>query len=181
MLHCVTIVTLCHHCHNNAPLSHHFHSITLCRHCLIMSPLSFCYLASPLRHNVTDVTGKKDSMEVNQSLDEITARWKKLTVEVTSVQTMLEEVVTYWRRYTACVDILTVWLADAEKMLDTPPQERGVSVLTILPHLVPCYLILFPFYPIHLVPPPRLIGLFTDLQKMCCFCVDLQNICLSYL
>ena len=91
-------------------------------------------------------------MEVNRSLDEITERWKKLSVEVMSVQTMLEEVVTYWRRYTACVDILTVWLADAEKMLDTPPQERGVSALTILPSLVDPLPQLVHFYPILFSP-----------------------------
>ena len=143
------------YCYHLSPLSHNvttfilLSSITAATYC---HHFQFCYLVSPLRYNVTDVTGKKESMEVNRSLDEITERWKKLTVEVTSVQTMLEEVVTYWRRYTACVDILTVWLADAEKMLDTPPQERGVSVLTILSHLVshftpscsPLYPLLFP-------------------------------------
>ena len=150
----VIIVTLCHfvtfhyHCHIQSSLSH----CAILSHSIIIVTLPYCHIPSSLSNCVNIVTlchhctfhrhchsqhelstGKKESVEVNQCLDEITERWKKLTVEVTSVQTMLEEVVTYWRRYTACVDILTVWLADAEKLLDTPPQERGVSVFSPSP------------------------------------------------
>ena len=72
------------------------------------------------------IADKKASAEINKSLDEITERWKKLKVEIRSMQTMLEEVMTNWKRYNACVDIFTVWLADAEQMMKKPPEERGV-------------------------------------------------------
>ncbi len=65
--------------------------------------------------------------QVNKYLEEVTSRWKPVQVELLSVQTMLEEVVTYWKRYTACVDLLTVWLTDAEHMLQQSQQERQVS------------------------------------------------------
>ena len=69
---------------------------------------------------------KAEADRVNKSLDEITQRWKNLKVEISSVQTMLEEVIEYWRRYEACVDLFHVWLGDAEQVLKKPPEERGV-------------------------------------------------------
>ncbi|CAH1803094.1 unnamed protein product, partial [Owenia fusiformis] len=63
--------------------------------------------------------------KVNTFLSEVNSRWKKVSVEIRSVQTMLEEVVQYWTRYTACVDILNVWMVDAEKMLDMPQAEKS--------------------------------------------------------
>lgn len=41
---------------------------------------------------------------------------------------MLEEVIEYWKRYEACVDLFHVWLGDAEQVLKKPPEERGVRV-----------------------------------------------------
>jgi hypothetical protein len=69
---------------------------------------------------------------INKSLDDITERWKHLKVEITSVQTMLEEVIEYWKRFNACVDLFHVWLGDTEQMLKKPPEERGVSFSSLL-------------------------------------------------
>ena len=65
--------------------------------------------------------------KVTRSLDDITERWRKVKVELGSVQTMLEEMIQYWKRYNSCVDIFQVWLADAEKTLEKPASQRGVS------------------------------------------------------
>ncbi len=64
---------------------------------------------------------------VNKYLDEVNAKWQPMKVEIGSVQTMLEKTIEYWKRYHACVDIFIVWLTDAERVLDKPPEERGVS------------------------------------------------------
>ena len=64
---------------------------------------------------------------MNKYLEEVTAKWKPMKVEISSVQTMLEETIAYWKRYNACVDLFSVWLADAERVLDKPPDQRGVS------------------------------------------------------
>ena len=50
-----------------------------------------------------------------------------MKVEMGSVQTILEKTIDYWKRYHACVDIFTVWLTDAERVLEKPPEQRGVS------------------------------------------------------
>ena len=66
---------------------------------------------------------------MNKYLEDVASRWKPIKVEIGSVQTMLEEVINYWKRYNACVDIFTVWLADGEKMLQRSPEERRVRKL----------------------------------------------------
>ncbi len=66
---------------------------------------------------------------VNKYMEEVNGKWQPMKVEIGSVQTMLEKTVEYWKRYHACVDIFTVWLTDAERVLEKPPEERGVSDL----------------------------------------------------
>ena len=60
--------------------------------------------------------------------DEVNSRWKKVSVEIKSVQSMLEEVIECWRRYNACVDLLTVWLTDGEKVMSRSPEEKQVII-----------------------------------------------------
>ena len=60
--------------------------------------------------------------------DEVNSRWKKVSVEIKSVQSMLEEVIESWKRYNACVDLLTVWLSDGEKMMSRSTEEKQVHL-----------------------------------------------------
>ena len=69
--------------------------------------------------------------QVNRNLEEVTSRWSQVKVEIDSIQSMLEEVIAYWTRYNACIDIFTVWLRDAERELERSPADRGVSILRI--------------------------------------------------
>ena len=61
--------------------------------------------------------------------DEVNSRWKKVSVEIKSVQSMLEEVIESWRRYNACVDLLTVWLSDGETMMSRSTEEKQVNFI----------------------------------------------------
>ena len=63
---------------------------------------------------------------MNNYFDEVNSRWKKVSVEIKSVQSMLEEVIECWRRYNACVDLLTVWLSDGEQVMSRSPEEKQV-------------------------------------------------------
>ena len=63
---------------------------------------------------------------INKYIEEVNTKWQPMKVEVGSVQTMLEKTIDYWKRYNACADIFSVWLADAERVLEKPPEERGV-------------------------------------------------------
>ena len=66
---------------------------------------------------------------MNNYFDEVNSRWKKVSVEIKSVQSMLEEVIECWRRYNACVDLLTVWLSDGEKVMSRSTEEKQVLFL----------------------------------------------------
>ena len=75
------------------------------------------------------LTDRAEIERITQYLDEVTARWKKMRVEISSMQTMLESAVQYWTQYNACMDLLQVWLTDAERMIDRPRDERGVNIV----------------------------------------------------
>ena len=62
-----------------------------------------------------------------QTFDDVNKRWKHVKVELLSAQTMLEEVIQYWKRYSACVDLLNVYLADAERVVEETAEQRAVS------------------------------------------------------
>lgn len=72
---------------------------------------------------------KLDKMECSQIdlvVEEVNNRWKKLSVEMKSVKSMLEEVVGCWKRYNAYVDILTAWLADGEQAMAGSLEDKEV-------------------------------------------------------
>lgn len=69
---------------------------------------------------------------MDKYFDEVNSRWKKVSVEIKSVQSMLEEVIESWRRYNACVDLLTVWLSDGERVMSKSPEEKQVKTIRFL-------------------------------------------------
>ena len=66
-----------------------------------------------------------ESME--RWLGDAEKRWTPLKVELSSTKTMLDEVVNKWRRYNALIDLFTVWLDEAERSVNLPPEQVGVS------------------------------------------------------
>lgn len=74
----------------------------------------------------------KDEVEkISNYFDEVNGRWKKVSVEIKSVQSMLDEVIDCWRKYNACVDVLTVWLNDGERVMSRSPEEKQVTQRTL--------------------------------------------------
>lgn len=65
-------------------------------------------------------------------MNETTTQWRHLSVEVRSVKSMLEEVISNWDRYNSTVASLQAWLEDAEKMLNQPEHARKVSQLEVV-------------------------------------------------
>uniref|UniRef100_A0A3B4WAH5 Calponin-homology (CH) domain-containing protein n=1 Tax=Seriola lalandi dorsalis TaxID=1841481 RepID=A0A3B4WAH5_SERLL len=55
---------------------------------------------------------------VSKFLSDATAQWKNLALEVRSVRSMLEEVISNWEKYSSTVAGLQAWLEDAEQMLN---------------------------------------------------------------
>ncbi|XP_035824390.1 nesprin-1 [Aplysia californica] len=67
---------------------------------------------------------KMESSQIDHFLEEILGRWKKVTVEVKSVRSMMEETINTWKRYAACVDVLTVWLTEGEQVMRLSVEEK---------------------------------------------------------
>lgn len=64
---------------------------------------------------------------VSKFLSDATAQWKNLALEVRSVRSMLEEVISNWEKYSSTVAGLQAWLEDAEQMLNQSENAKRVS------------------------------------------------------
>lgn len=63
---------------------------------------------------------------MNKFLNEATAQWRNLAVEVRSVRSMLEEVISNWEKYSSTVASLQAWLEDGEQMLNQSESHKRV-------------------------------------------------------
>ncbi|GCB70374.1 hypothetical protein scyTo_0001262, partial [Scyliorhinus torazame] len=72
---------------------------------------------------------------INKFLTDSLVQWRNLSVEVRSVRSMLEEVVTNWDKYSSTVTGLQAWLEDAEKMLNQPELAKK-DFFRHLPHWI---------------------------------------------
>lgn len=71
----------------------------------------------------------EEAENVMKFMNETTAQWRNLSVEVRSVRSMLEEVIANWDRYGNTVASLQAWLEDAEKMLNQSEHAKKVRLL----------------------------------------------------
>lgn len=67
---------------------------------------------------------------MNKFLHEATAQWRNLAVEVRSVRSMLEEVISNWEKYSSTVATLQAWLEDGEQMLNQSEGHKRVRAKT---------------------------------------------------
>ncbi|XP_017768073.1 PREDICTED: nesprin-1 [Nicrophorus vespilloides] len=67
---------------------------------------------------------KKESIEIDKFIRDIGDRWKNVSMELRCVQSMLEEVVAYWRRWDSLSVEFDEWLNKAEPALKLPEEER---------------------------------------------------------
>lgn len=66
---------------------------------------------------------------ISKFLSDTTAQWKNLALEVRSVRSMLEEVISNWEKYTGSVAALQAWLEDAERMLSQSENAKRVRTI----------------------------------------------------
>lgn len=66
---------------------------------------------------------------ISKFLSDTTAQWKNLALEVRSVRSMLEEVISNWEKYTSSVAALQAWLEDAERMLSQSENAKRVRTI----------------------------------------------------
>lgn len=84
----------------------------------------FCPPTSPNSTSAVD-----EAEGVSKFLGDAAAQWKNLALEVRSVRSMLEEVISNWEKYGGTVAALQAWLEDAEHMLNQSEAAKRVSVL----------------------------------------------------
>ena len=120
----------------------------------VLSPLS------GIKLNLSSHLSSLDKIEASQIdlfLEETGGRCKKLAVEVKSVRSMLGEVVEAWKRYNACVDLLTVWLAEGEQVMKLSPEEKEVghfnNTLSTVEVSIPKVFRVYDFFPVIQVIP----------------------------
>lgn len=69
---------------------------------------------------------------MSKFLSDATAQWRNLALEVRSVRSMLEEVISNWEKYSSTVAALQAWLEDAEQMLNQSENAKRVSTVTLI-------------------------------------------------
>ena len=67
---------------------------------------------------------KKEAYEIDKFMRETEERWKSVSMELRCAQSMLEEVVAYWKRWTSLTHEFESWLMVAEEKVKLSEDER---------------------------------------------------------
>ncbi|KAL0110413.1 hypothetical protein PUN28_013801 [Cardiocondyla obscurior] len=67
---------------------------------------------------------REESLNIDRFMRETAEKWKNVSMDLRCVQSMLEEVVAYWRRWTIVSDEFEAWLLRAEPALNLPEEEK---------------------------------------------------------
>ncbi|KAL1139458.1 hypothetical protein AAG570_006442 [Ranatra chinensis] len=67
---------------------------------------------------------QKECAAIDKFMRHTAERWKSVCMELRCVQSMLEEVVSYWRRWTSYAQLIEEWLAKAEMSLALDEESR---------------------------------------------------------
>lgn len=70
------------------------------------------------------LSAKEEKDAVMKSCDQEAESWRTDSAEVKRVQPILEDTVEHWKRFVACVDILTTFLAEGEQVMKMSPEEK---------------------------------------------------------
>jgi len=66
----------------------------------------------------------KVSVAIEKFMRQTADQWKSIAMELRCTQSMLEEVISYWRRWKSLSADMKMWLADAVKQINLPHEER---------------------------------------------------------
>ncbi|KAG5889994.1 hypothetical protein JTB14_035906 [Gonioctena quinquepunctata] len=87
--------------------------------------IAFLQLTETKLKNWTAKYGhKKEIAETDLFMRDIAERWKNVSMELRCVQSMLEEVVAYWRRWDSLSVEFEQWLNEAEKSVNLPEEKK---------------------------------------------------------
>lgn len=80
-----------------------------------------------IRSKVTNqfsLTDQKERANIDRFMKETGERWKSVSMELRCVQSMLEEVINYWKRWNTTSEEFESWLDRAYTMMDLPEEDR---------------------------------------------------------
>ncbi|KAF7272974.1 hypothetical protein GWI33_014281 [Rhynchophorus ferrugineus] len=67
---------------------------------------------------------KKEVIDIDNFMKDTAERWKNISMELRCVQSMLEEVVAYWRRWDSLAPEFETWLDQAEKAMSLDEEAK---------------------------------------------------------
>ncbi|KAJ8895762.1 hypothetical protein PR048_001100 [Dryococelus australis] len=102
-----------------------YHPCTLVTYLVLVSVLS---------------TDQRESANIDRFMRETGERWKNVSMELRCVQSMLEEVVAYWRRWNSIADEFETWLDRAYGMLDLSQEDKmEYFQVRVVPVCIVCF------------------------------------------
>lgn len=63
-------------------------------------------------------------MEIDKFMRDTADKWKNVSMELRCVQSMLEEVVAYWRRWDSLAPEFSAWLNQAEQAINLDEEAK---------------------------------------------------------
>ena len=72
------------------------------------------------------ITGKAESDGIAKFLLEINERWKNVSVELRCIQSLLEEVIAYWKKFLDLTEKFEAWLDRSFTKVKLPEKEKMI-------------------------------------------------------
>lgn len=67
---------------------------------------------------------KLESASIHKFMHDIAERWRTVSMELYCVQSMLEEVVAYWKRWKSLSSEVENWIDESQLKLDLPEEQK---------------------------------------------------------
>lgn len=68
--------------------------------------------------------GYKESISIEKFMRQTAEQWKSIAMELRCAQSMLEEVISYWKRWKSLSEEIKMWFGDAVVKIDLPHEQR---------------------------------------------------------
>ncbi|CAC5404544.1 SYNE1 [Mytilus coruscus] len=76
---------------------------------------------------------KEEAAQITQFADEETQKWKTMSAEIKSLQSMFDKGLEQWTRYNGCYDMLIAWITEGEQVMHGGTKEQIEEYFTEIP------------------------------------------------
>ncbi|CAC5416632.1 SYNE1 [Mytilus coruscus] len=77
---------------------------------------------------------KEEAAQITQFADEKTQKWKTMSAEIKSLQSMFDEGLEQWKRYNGCYNMVIAWFTEGEQVMHGGTKEQIEEYFTEIPH-----------------------------------------------